>query len=84
VQGQLLTVGQTIQGQASLDGPIVCPNGSNPCDVEMTIISSNPSDLEYQPQFDSYSRSGPIGKVNNHSNFDIKFGERASLLQRLV
>ena len=50
VQGQMLTVGQTIQGQASLDAPIICPNGSNPCDVEFTITSSNPSDLTVSPQ----------------------------------
>jgi hypothetical protein len=50
VDRETLSVGETIQGQATLNAPIICSNGSNPCDVEVTITSSIPGDLSISPQ----------------------------------
>ena len=50
VDRETLSVGESIQGQARLDAPIICPGGSDPCDVEVTITSSIPGDLSISPQ----------------------------------
>jgi len=50
VDRETLSVGETIQGQVTLNAPIVCSNGPNSCDVEVTITSSIPGDLSISPQ----------------------------------